>query len=74
MGQLAGEMMGGLRRQRGRAPFRIEIVELATERVVGQVHVDGPEGEARGMMALMRTDLDALDSRAFLRRWGGRRP
>lgn len=69
LGRVAGQMLGGLVRQTGIAPYRVEVVERATGRVLATEPVDGTEGQARERLALMRDDLDALDDRAFLRKW-----
>jgi hypothetical protein len=72
-GRVAGQVLGGFVRQTGIAPYRIDVVERATGRVIAAEPVHGTEGQARERLALMRHDLDALDDRSFLRKWR-RRP
>lgn len=73
LGRLAGQLLGGLVRPGDTAPFRIEVVELRTNRILAVEPVNGTESQAHERLALMRIDLDRLDDRAFLRRWR-RRP
>jgi hypothetical protein len=73
LGRVMGQMLGGLVRQRDVAPFKIEVVELSTERVLAEVPVNAAESHAQTQMAAMRNELDTLDAPAFLRRWR-RRP
>lgn len=73
LGRVMGQMLGGLIRQTDGAPFRIEVVELRTDRVLAAVPVRTGESGAHEQLALMRNQLDTLDDRTFLRRWR-RRP
>lgn len=73
LGRVMGQMLGGLVRQNDVAPFRIEVVEISTERVVADVPVNAAESHAQTQLAAMRNELDTLDALAFLRRWR-RRP
>lgn len=70
MGALAEWMLiPGGRRGPGAAAFEIEVVETATGRLMASRPVHGGEGEAQGLVWMMRADLDRLGLREFLRRW-----
>jgi hypothetical protein len=73
LSRVMGQMLGGLVRQSDVAPFRVEVVELSTDRVLAVQPVNGTEGQAHEVMALMRNELGTMDDRTFLRRWR-RRP
>jgi hypothetical protein len=73
-GTVASQMLGAFVRRRSFAPYRVEVLERERGHLVAAEPVDGSKSDAHQVLALMRNDLDALDEREFLRRWGRRRP
>jgi hypothetical protein len=71
LGSLVEPLLVGLAR-RPPAPFRVEVVDRASGRVVRSQPVDGSSSDARGVLLAMESDLARLEPRAFLRRWGRR--
>ena len=70
MGRLAQGMLIPTRRATpGRTAFEIEVVEREGGRVVATRAVTGGEGDAQGLIWMMRDDLGRLDLRGFLRKW-----
>ena len=72
LGRVAEELFVGFLRRPG-PPFTVEIVDLATGQLVGAEPAEGTQAEARGLYHVMSADLDLMDRRAFLRKWGRRR-
>ena len=70
--EVSKQMLFGFMR-RSPAPWTVEIVDRETGRVVAIEPCEGTESAARGLLHVMGADLDRLDLRGFLRRWG-RRP
>lgn len=62
--------LGGFARRRMVVPFAVEIVDRATGDAVAAEPVDGTAGQAHGLMTVMSADLDRMDVREFLRKWG----
>ena len=71
MGTLGEPLLVGLAR-RPPAPFRIEVLDRVSGRVLRAQPVDGTASDARGVLLAMESDLARLEPRAFLRRWGRR--
>ena len=70
MGRLAGEMLIPMRRRvLGRSAFAIEVVEIEGGRVIATRDAPGTEGDAQGLMWMMREDLVRMELRPFLRKW-----
>jgi hypothetical protein len=72
LGRVAQQtLLGGLRRPP--SPWTVEVVVRESGRLVAVEPVNGSRGQAEGLFHVMRADLEAMDARRFLRRWG-RRP
>jgi hypothetical protein len=71
LGSLVEPLLVGLAR-RPPAPFRVEVVDRASGRVLRSQPVDGTSSDAQGVLLAMESDLARLETRAFLRRWGRR--
>jgi hypothetical protein len=69
-GIFAGQMFGVFMRKKVVTPYRVEIVDRESGVALAAEPVDGGEGEARGLMEVMRADLESMDAGSFVMRWG----
>jgi hypothetical protein len=69
--EMAKQMVLGAM-HRSAVTWTVEVVERVSGRVVAVHPCPGTESEAMGLARHMQGDLERLDIRSFLRRWGGR--